>query len=235
MYRSLFFISFMQKIQMIIRLIFIAMSFLSLPSIFSQTQIQDPLSGRVLNVSKYAGISGSPFLNDLWINGDVTIKKGVYANIPLKYDAFSNVLYFNRNDELFEFDDDVISFVLKPNNEDVSTYRFFVKGLEGLGVKRNQFLQQLYNGVSGFYKATFMFLSETNKINEGVVKNFQKTEKYFFKQGDKIIQINLSKKDILALFGEKQTKVESYTTAAGLSYKKESDVSKIFQYFDGLR
>jgi len=217
------------------RLILNIICLLCVSSVFSQVQIQDPLSGRLLNVSKYGGINGSPFLNDRWTNGDVTVKKGVYANILLKYDAFSNVLYFNRNDELFEFEDEVLSFVLKPNSEDISTYRFFVRGFDGFDVKRNQFLQQLYKGTSEFYKATFVFLSEMNKINEGVVKNFQKAEKYYFKRGAQLFQVSLTKKDVLGLFGDKQIDIESYATAAGLSYKKESDVSKMIQYFDGLK
>ena len=220
---------------MFIRLFLSLISFWCLSSVFSQVQIQDPLSGRLLSVSKYAGINGNPFLNDRWTNGDVTIKKGVYVNILLKYDAFSNVLYFNKNDELFEFEDEVISFVLKPNREDTSTYQFFVKGLESVDIKQNQFLQELYKGKFGFYKTTFVFLSEMNKINEGSVKNFQKTVKYYFKSNGKMTQVMLNKKDVLALFGEKQIDVESFAIAAGLSYKKESDVSKMIQYFDGLR
>ena len=220
---------------MVIRLIFILNSFLCLSSIFSQVQIQDPLSGRLLSVSKYGGINGNPFLYDRWTNGDVIIKKGVYANILLKYDAFSNVLYFNRNEELFEFEDEVLSFVLKPVREDSSTYQFFVKGLEGVDVKSNQFLQELYKGKYGFYKATFVFLSEMNKINEGTVKSFQKAEKYYFKSDDKISQVILNKKDVLALFGKRQIDVESFATAAGLTYKKESDLLKMIQYFNTIQ
>lgn len=220
---------------MVIRLIFTLISFLCLSSVFSQVQIQDPLSGRLLSISKYGGINGNPFLNDRWTNGDVTIPKGVYANILLKYDAFSNVLYFNRNEELFEFEDEVLSFVLKPHREDSSTYQYFVKGLEGVDVKKNQFLQELYKGKSGFYKATFVFLSEMNKINEGTVKNFQKLERYYFKINDQISQVNLSKKDVVALFGKRQIDVESFATAKGLSYKKESDLIKMIQYFDTIQ
>ena len=220
---------------MFIRLTLVAISFMCLSSLFSQVQIQDPLSGKLLSVSKYGGISGNPFLNDRWMNGDVTIRKGVYANILLKYDAYANVLYFNRNDELFEFEDEVISFVFKPNREDTSTYQFFVKGLDCVDVKRNQFLQELYQGKSGFYKAAFVFLSEMNKINEGTVKSFQKAVKYYMKSDGKMQQVILSKKDVLALFGEKKILVESYATAAGLSYKKESDVSKMIRYFDTIQ
>lgn len=218
-----------------IRLILAIFYLLCLTSVFSQVQIQDPLSGRLLSVSKYGGINGNPFLNDRWTNGDVTIKKGVYTNILLKYDAFSNILYFNRNDELFEFEDEVISFVLKPHPEDSSTFQYFVKGLECVDVKKNQFLQELYKGKSGFYKATYVFLSEMNKINEGIVKSFQKAEKYYFKSDGKMAQVMLNKKDLLALVENRQSDVESYATAEGLSFKKENDVIKILAYYNSLK
>jgi len=169
------------------------------------------------------------------MKGDVTTKKGVYANILLKYDAFSNVLYFNRNDELFEFEDEVLSFVLKPNQEDSSTFKFFVKGLDCVDVKTNQFLQELCKGTLGFYKATIVFLSEMNKINEGVVKNFQKGVKYYFKSDGKMAQVMLNKKDLLALVEKRQSDVESYATAEGLSFKKENDVIKILAYYNALK
>ena len=218
-----------------IRFILAIFYFLCLSSVFSQVQIQDPLSGRLLSVSKYGGINGNPFLNDRWMKGDVTTKKGVYANILLKYDAFSNVLYFNRNDELFEFEDEVLSFVLKPNQEDSSTFKFFVKGLDCVDVKTNQFLQELCKGTLGFYKATIVFLSEMNKINEGVVKNFQKGVKYYFKSDGKMAQVMLNKKDLLALVEKRQSDVESYATAEGLSFKKENDVIKILAYYNALK
>jgi predicted glycosyltransferase involved in capsule biosynthesis len=74
-----------------------------------------------------------------------------------------------------------------------------------------------------------------NKINEGTVKGFQKAVKYYLKSDGKMFQVMLNKKDLLALFGDKKILVESYAAAAGLSYKKESDVSKIIRYFDTIQ
>ena len=202
---------------------------------FTQVQIQDPLSGRLLSVSKYGGINGNPFLSDQWMMGNVTQKQGKYTNLELKYDAFSNTLYFNKNGELFEFQDEVISFLLMPNKKEESKHQLFVKGLESGDFGKNQFVQVLYNGRIGMYKLTMVFVSEMNKINEGVVKTFQKSERYYFKVNDRLELIRLNKKDVMAFLTDRSAEVENYATAAGLSFKKESDIVRILEYYASLK
>jgi hypothetical protein len=202
---------------------------------FTQVQIQDPLSGKVLSVSKYGGISGNPFLYDQWVLGEVTLKQGKYTNLELKYDAFSNMLYFNKNGEMFEFQEEVISFLLMPNKKEESKQQLFLKGLESGDLGKNQFVQVLYNGTIGFYKLTIVFVSEMNKINEGVVKTFQKSERYYFKVNDRLEMIRFNKKDIMDFFADRSAAVEKYATAAGLSFKKESDLVKILEYYESLK
>jgi hypothetical protein len=220
---------------MIIRWIFsIVFTFGGLVA-FTQVQIQDPLSGKVLSVSKYGGISGNPFLYDQWMTGEVTLKQGKYTNLELKYDAFSNMLYFNKNGEMFEFQDEVISFLLMPNKKEESKQQLFVKGLGSGDFGKNQFVQVLYNGTMGFYKLTIVFVSEMNKINEGVVKTFQKSERYYFKVNDRLEMIRFNKKDILDFFADRSAAVEKYATAAGLSFKKEMDIVKMLEFHQTLK
>jgi hypothetical protein len=220
---------------MIIRWIFSIVFILCGSTSFTQVQIQDPLSGKVLSVSKYGGISGNPFLYDQWVLGEVTLKQGKYTNLELKYDAFSNMLYFNKNGEMFEFQDEVISFLLMPNTKEESKQQLFLKGLESGDLGKNQFVQVLYNGTIGFYKLTIVFVSEMNKINEGVVKTFQKSERYYFKVNDRLEMIRFNKKDILNFFADRSTAVENYATAAGLSFKKELDIVKMLEFYQTLK
>lgn len=220
---------------MFIRLFFSIVFMLFGSTSFAQVQIQDPLSGKVLSVSKYGGISGNPFLSDQWMTGEVSLKRGKYTNLELKYDAFSNMLYFNRDGEMFEFQDEVISFLLMPSKKDISANIYFVKGLESGDFGRNQFLQEMCKGKIGLYKLMVVFVAEMNKINEGVVKTFQKSDKYFFKVNDQLALARFNKKEILAICGERQSDVDAYATAAGLSFKKEADVVKILAYYNSLK
>lgn len=220
---------------MIIRWIISIVFILFGSTLFAQVQIQDPLSGKILSVSKYGGINGNPFLSDQWMTGDVNLKQGKYTNLELKYDAFSNTLYFNKNGELFEFQDEVISFLLMPNKKEESKQQLFVKGLESRDFGKNQFVQVLQNGTIGFYKLTMVFVSEMNKINEGVVKTFQKSERYYFKVNERLEMIRFNKKDILDFFADRSAAVEKYATSADLSFKKEADIVKILAYYNSLK
>lgn len=202
---------------------------------FAQVQIQDPLSGRVLSVSKYGGINGNPFLFEKWVEGEVILKQGKYTNLELKYDAFSKTLYFNKNGEMFEFQDEVISFLLMPQKDDKSKPLLFVKGIETSDFGKNQFVQLLHNGRIGLYKSTIVFVSEMNKINEGVVKTFQQSERYYSKINDRLEMIKFSKKDIMAFLADRSAEVEKYATSTSLSFKKEADVIKILEYYESLK
>ena len=64
--------------------------------------LHDPVSARTFNSEKYSGIKGSPFLCDNWMAGSITIEKSIYNKVELKFDAYSNKIYFNKNDEPFE-------------------------------------------------------------------------------------------------------------------------------------
>ena len=55
--------------------------------------------------------------------------------------------------------------------------------------------------------------------------------KYFFYLNDDLIQVELKKKDILKIFKSKQNEVTSFVKSNKLSYKKEEDVTKIFNYY----
>jgi len=220
---------------MFIRWIF-SIVFIFLVAVASaQVQIQDPLSGKILSVSKYGGINGNPFLFEKWMEGEVILKQGKYINLQLKYDAFSNTLYFNKNGELFEFQDEVISFLLMPDKKEESKHQLFVKGLEAGDLRKNQFVQVLHNGRIGLYKLTVVFVSEMNKINEGVVKTFQKSERYYFKVNDRLELIRFNKKDVMAFLADRSAEVENYATAAGLSFKKELDIVKILEFHNSLK
>jgi hypothetical protein len=93
----------------------------------------------------------------------------------------------------------------------------------------------LHNGRIGLYKLTVVFVSEMNKINEGVVKTFQKSERYYFKVNDRIESVRFNKKDVLTILADRSAEVEKYSISAELSFKKESDIIKILEYYASLK
>jgi hypothetical protein len=202
---------------------------------FSQMQLQDPNTGKVFTPSKYSEVNGSPFMSDKWITGNVNTPKGLYKSLKLKLDAYSNTLYFNKEDEPYEFADGVLDFTLTPAQNDSNTYRHFVKGLNGPDIRRDQFLEVLTEGEMPLYKVPVIFVSEVNEINKGVIKTFRKVDKYYVLKNNNLQPIKLSKSDILDVVGDKKDKVEAFANTSNLSFKKESDVAAIFKYYNSLK
>jgi hypothetical protein len=196
--------------------------------------LQDPLSGRVFNSERYSGISGSPFLYDKWITGSVTIAKGYYNNLELKLDAYSNSLYFNRNDQLFEFQDAVKSFILMPNIADSSSYLYFKTGLSGNGLSAAQFVQVLVEGRISLYKADSKLLTEVNEINKGVIKTFGNASRYFVLKENKLESIKIGKNDVFDLMKDKQEKVQAYIDQNKISTKKVEGLILVLKYYNSL-
>jgi hypothetical protein len=122
-----------------------------------------------------------------------------------------------------------------PNASDSNSYMYFIKGLSGSDVRRDQYVQVLNDGLFALYKIPMIFVSEVNEINNGVVKTFRKVDKYYVLADNTLQPVKLSKNDLLAQFGGQSTKVEAYATANNLSFKKEADVVKLFQYYNSLK
>ena len=71
-------------------------------------QLQDPVSSKNFNPEKYAGIRGTPFLQDKWVHGAVTTNLGIYNDLELKIDLYDNVLFYNNGGEPFELIDKIV-------------------------------------------------------------------------------------------------------------------------------
>src|SRR5688572_7578190 len=160
--------------------IFVLLIFFSISTrVFSQVMVlHDTISARVFSTERYSGINGSPFLYDKWIAGSVTVDKGVYNNLELTLDAYSNKLYFNKNDELYEFEDAVKGFTLKLVPADSASFLYFRNGFSGDGLRNDQFVQIITEGKIALYKSDIKLLTEVNEINKGRIKTFGDASKY---------------------------------------------------------
>ncbi|HYC28043.1 MAG TPA: hypothetical protein VEB42_04490 [Chitinophagaceae bacterium] len=208
--------------------------FLSVMAYSQGMTLHDPVSGRTFNSTKYSDISGSPFLRDKWTRGAVITSKGTYHNLELKLDAYSNTLYFNKDDSPYEFQDNIISFVLMPDPKDSLTYLYYRKGLSGSGIRGDQYVQVLAQGKADLYKLDTKLLSEINQINQGVVKSFTNASRYYIMQNDNLEMIRPNKSDILNALSDKKNEVQAFIDANNLSFKKDADLAKLFKYYNSL-
>jgi hypothetical protein len=207
-----------------------------LPSfyVYSQNVLQDPVTGRTFSSEKYSGIKGSPFLFEDWIKGSATVPNGIYKNLELKLDSYNNTVLFKRNDVGIEFAEPVISFILMRNPADSSTYLKFRKGLSGSSVKPDKYLQILAEGKVSVYRSDTKLMADVNQINEGIIRTFTNSTRYFILKEGQLQPIKLNKKDIFELMKDKEKELDTYTSQNNLSTKKEQDLARIIQYYNSL-
>ncbi len=196
--------------------------------------LHDPVSAKVFNSSKYSEVRGTPFLFDKWMKGSVTIPRGTYVDLQLKYDVYENTVYYNREDQTFEFQDPILSFILMPEPGDSSSYMYFTKGVTAPGLKETQFVQVLAEGKIVLYKSDIKLVSELNEINRGVVQSFNKSSRYFALKNNVMELIKLNKNEIMELLGDKEKEVNVFINNYKLSFKKEQDIIAIIDYYNSL-
>jgi len=197
--------------------------------------LADPVSNRMFSSEKYSGYEGSPFLfKDKWTPGNVTVTKGTYKNLELRLDVYSNVLFFKKDEQPYEFQDEIVGFVLIPNVSDSSSYMYFKRGISGDGVKPQQYVQVLAEGKVGLYKSDVKQLADLNQINQGVIKTFTTTTRYVITKDNQAQIIKPGKKEVLQVLSDKADKVQAYIDQNKISFKKDADLAAIFKYYNSL-
>ena len=196
--------------------------------------LRDPVTNRVFNPVKYSEVNGSPFLFDKWIKGAATISKGTYNELELKLDSYSNTLLFKKEDDSYEFQDDVASFVLKPIASDSASYMYFKKGYSGPGLNPKQYVQVLVDGKVNLCKSVAKSLAEVSQINKGIVQSFTKTDRYYIIKNNTARLIKLNKNEVLNVLSEKQEQIDAFIRAEKLSLKRESDLIKVIHYYNSI-
>ncbi|MDP3667767.1 MAG: hypothetical protein Q8R50_13880 [Sediminibacterium sp.] len=214
----------------------IALAFLFTTTAYSQGTafLQDPVTNRSFNTDKYSGIKGTPFLQDKWIKGTATTPRGIYQQLELKFNVYDNTLFFNKEDEAFEFQDEITSFTLMPKPDDSATYLVYKKGITGADFSRNQYVQVLLEGPVGLYKLAIKQVSEMSEINAGIVKTFTNNSKYYISKNNQPRFIKINKSEILDSLSDQREKIQSYINEKKLSFRKDSDLVEVLKYYQSL-
>lgn len=200
----------------------------------AQSTLQDPMTGKVFNPEKYSGIRGTPLLFDKWISGTVITINGKYENLLLKFDVYSNTLLFNKDEEIYEFSEKVLQFVLKPKEKDSSVYLYFKNGLAGADIKSYQYLQVLAEGKINLYKVHNKIVSEMSEINAGMIKTFTNSTNYYIQINNQVKYLKLNKNDVLELMKDKSDEVKLYMQEQYKNLKKENDLVDTIKYYNSI-
>jgi hypothetical protein len=133
-------------------------------------------------------------------------------------------------DSIFQFNENRIDFI-KRYDKKFKFYNFN---------DSNQLFQELYVSKNIiFLKGFKLILKEAfiNPMTNAVISEAKKViiEKYFCKISDNdFMPLDLKKKAVLKLMGDKSSQIEKFVSDSKLSYSSENDLIKIFNYYDTL-
>ena len=178
-------------------------------------------------------ITGSFHLFKSWKNiGEIkTINNKSYGikniNFNIRDNSFESSV---GNDSVFVFDLENINFV------NINSRKF--KSFYFTEIKSNKIFEIILESNS------FLLLKEYNcgiKINEPDPLMFRKNTdqyiiktSYYLKDRNELRKFSLNKKNVLKLFSDKSTQVAKFAENNNFSFKRDSSLKKIFNYYNSL-
>jgi len=188
--------------------------------------------------SKPPETKGSYYYNNEWFTGTIKLFSGEeIRNYPLKYDMRLNQINIKTdlNVKIVSIGavKEIIWLTNKGQNEKLVNCVTFVNKNNIIG-----FYQILSEGKITFLKKTKLKLLSSN-YNGTVVAGdkadkYIKEDDYFIYTGSTIIPIRKNKRKILQILKNNSKEIENFADQNKLSFKKESDLLKIFNYYNSL-
>jgi hypothetical protein len=133
-------------------------------------------------------------------------------------------------DSIFQFDSSKIDHI----THNAKTFRFYSFS------ESNQLYQELFvSNKIVFLKGYKLIFKEAfiNPMTNAVISEAKSViiEKYFCKvSNNEFLQLDLKRKAVLKLMGDKSSQIDKFVSDSKLSYGSETDLIKIFNYYDTL-
>lgn len=187
-------------------------------------------SSLIRNPSK--SIEGSVHLFDDWSNNGVAVvsEDQKISIQKMNFNVQRNTIESRLNrDSIFTFNVRTLEKI-EINNRTFKYIYFPIK--EG-----NRLLEVLGTSKDiSIYKDYEIDIKEGNpNPMRGALKDkYIIRDQYYIQNGENFTKFKLKKKSILKVMGDKAALVKEYAEKNKLSFKKESDISKIFSHYDSL-
>lgn len=222
---------------------------------FGQLDFKNSNVGRVMEFADLDGhsllkkydpeVTGSPFINDDWVNAKLTLSRGKEIGpLQIKLNIESNELHFldSTGKELIAAEGlvkkvDCIDYYSKYSKD--STRCIFQSGYPAIdGQNETTFYQVLTEGRIELLARKYKYIRvEKNDLTGDVSKSFVDGAAVLYVYAYSMIQpLKPNKNFIAALWEEhKQDEMNKYISDNKVSFKSTSDLIKLFNYYDSLK
>ena len=186
------------------------------------------------NNLKMSDIQGSPYLDAKYNLGKITTKDGaVYKDIPLRYNAFTDDLEFQKGEDSYNTDPKTIV-----KRAEFGGLVFSCLGYDADGKIQNGFFEVLIEGKATLlvkYTVKFLEKEAAKAYVEPKPARFTTSQKeYFIAFGDAPAKLITNKKSLLELFGNQKDEMESFISKNKLSVKADDGLTKIVAHYNTL-
>ena len=190
------------------------------------------IRGRPFTNPDASNIEGTPLLNQEWGKGTVYFKDGAVAqNLDLKFNLEKNELYFNREGEMFLFNDPIMSFRMKYSSGSGSREVHFRSGYPVNGrLLKETFYEVLEDGAKFHFVAyRFTYLADSYRYGGQSKKVFTENEELYIYDVafGKMLKIKRSESSLVEVLPDYKDKITSVISYNKLKLKSNDDVKKI--------
>jgi hypothetical protein len=179
-----------------------------------------------------SNIEGTPLLNQEWGKGTVYFKDGSVAqNIELKFNLERNELYFNRDGELFLFNDPIMSFRMSYSSGSGKKEVHFRAGYPVNGrLLKETFYEVLEDGAKFHFVAyRFSYLADSYRYGGQSKKAFTENEELYIYDVafGKMLKVKRSEASLVEALPDYKDKIVTAIRDNKLKMKTNEDVKKV--------
>ena len=179
-------------------------------------------------------IEGSPYLQEEWQVGNLYLENGKTAlNVKIKFNIINNDLIFYQEilKRLFVADRETIkSFVINPGRQDSTIFVKYNGPEVGYKLKKNDFVQELYQGKIFFmvkHTGDIINATETNSKDKVYTKNI-----YYVNFNNHTYEIKLSNRSVYSLFPSKKKELRRLMSENRLRHSSVENLIKLFNLIE---
>lgn len=180
-------------------------------------------------------ISGSPYLENTFRSGTVyTTAKKKFENVLLRYNIYNDDLEFETPNKIILAIDDPEIIELADFGDYKMTYLSYTNGSK----TSTAFFKIVEEGKASLYAKPEVFYQkgqESNGIKPAKPAQFvSKPDSYFIQIGTNTAKKVGSKKDLLALFADRQNKIATYIKKNKVKVNKADQLQGLVKYYNSL-
>jgi hypothetical protein len=190
-------------------------------------------------INIYSDIKGNAFFSRDWVSSSLINQQGTkYTGLKALFDVYKNNFYINVNDTIYNTGPSIDRFECYPNENDTTKKIIFSRQFTLPDPAAGKYVQVLSEGKFSFVKYV---LRDVIEQNTGM---YTSKEKMFFDKiyyyviagsGQALELTKLNKKNLQKALSDKWDAVQKFASQdPDLSYSKEDDWKKIFDYYNTL-